>query len=405
MKLNLNEINYILCETIKLLTEITVQNAYSKYYANIDEETFKYILSVIQPNDKNNLHKNTQWVLGLYQKEPDKIFNSLPLLSNENNNGYLQIFNRLCVLNMLQNNERDIKRYPTIESLAEKISQFNYDDLWGDNSDRKKRVLRQEFKDAKDNIQLIYEDDIWKVLVPKSYEASVYWGDNTKWCTAYKDDKSYYEEYSSQGPLYININKQTKEKYQFHFETSSFKDKNDEEISGDNLFETINATTGMIKAYKKILSNDIFNTLLTPHSIIYENDYFKVITQYRLVYTDDIFWDTETHFETPPLTLIYKADDSKIDINYGIGSDGFSHFYCLKQNKYLIGIVDDEGDAFFHILTLNEIMQKCITENMGEFYGQDYYGEVEAKDGTLSDMVLKHPETKDIIMRIDENLL
>lgn len=405
MKLNLNEINYILCETIKLLTEITIQKGYQDWYSDINEDVYYYILSIVQPHNKNNLFKNSKWVLQLYRQNPNDIFNKLETFYNNENNGLLQIFDRLCVLNYLQGNERDIFSYKTYDELKNKISQFNNEDLWGDNADRKKRLLRDEFKDAKHDINIIYEDNEWFVLVPLSYEASVYWGDNTKWCTAYKDDKSYYEKYSSQGPLYININKQTKEKYQFHFETSSFKNKNDDEISGDNLFETINATTGMINAYKKILSNDIFNILLTPHSIIYENDYFKVITQYRLVYTDDIFWDTDTHFETPPLTIIYKADNSKIDINYGIGCDGFSHFYCLKQNKYLIGIVDDEGDAFFHILTLNEIMQKCITENMGEFYGQDYYGEVEAKDGTLSDMVLKHPETKDIIMRIDENLL
>lgn len=402
MKLNLNEINYILCETIKLLTEITVQKAYQNYYSYIDEDVYTYILSLIQPNQKNILHQDTKWVLGLYQNNPE-IIHDLPRLVNDEGTGILQIYNRLKVLNIIEGRDKNLYNFKTIDELENLTSQFNPDELWGNNDERKKRVLRSDAIEAKNEVDLIYEDNTWIVLIPKTYEASVYWGHGTSWCTAYKDDKKYYNEYTSDGPLYININIRTGEKYQFHFETSSFKDKNDNDIEGDNLFDAIKASKGMVNVYKSILPKEIFNTLITPYNVVYENDYFEVVTQYRLFYNDSIFWDLEYRFDTPPLKLIYK-DGSELNVDDGTVCDGFSHFYCLNDGKYLIGIVNSDGDAYFHILTLNDIMQKHITEFSGEFYGSDYSGTIVATNGTISDMISNHPEIKDIIKRIDKHL-
>jgi hypothetical protein len=203
--------------------------------------------------------------------------------------------------------------------------------------------------------------------------------------------------------LYININKITGEKYQFHFETSSFKDKNDNDIEGDNLFDVIKASKGMVNAYQNILPKEIFDTLITPYNVVYENEYFEVVTQYRLVYNDSVFWDSENKFDTPPLKLIYK-DGSELNMDDGTACDGFSHFYCLNDGKYLIGIVNSDGDAYFHILTLNDIMEKHITEFSGEFYGSDYCGTFVATNGEISDMITNHPETEDIIKRMDKHL-
>lgn len=73
------------------------------------------------------------------------------------------------------------------------------------------------------------------VIVPKTEEASCYYGKNTKWCTAATSTYNRFDQYNRKGRLYININKKTKEKYQFHFESDEFKDSADGDINLDDI--------------------------------------------------------------------------------------------------------------------------------------------------------------------------
>ena len=65
------------------------------------------------------------------------------------------------------------------------------------------------------------------IIVPHTEEASCYYGKGTQWCTAANNGNNMFEYYNDNGNLYININKLTHEKYQFHFETDSFMDETD----------------------------------------------------------------------------------------------------------------------------------------------------------------------------------
>ena len=60
------------------------------------------------------------------------------------------------------------------------------------------------------------------------YGASCELGSGTEWCTATGKSDMYFQNYIEDGPLYIIINKSNpKEKYQFHYESNSFMDKDD----------------------------------------------------------------------------------------------------------------------------------------------------------------------------------
>ena len=96
-----------------------------------------------------------------------------------------------------------------------------------DLSDDFKPVRKQS--DAKENLEKVYEDNEWIVYVPHSHAAARRGGEGTRWCTASEDD-FYYNMYSKQGPLYINVRKSDGAKYQFHFETDQFMDANDEPV-------------------------------------------------------------------------------------------------------------------------------------------------------------------------------
>ena len=60
------------------------------------------------------------------------------------------------------------------------------------------------------------------------YGVSCELGSGTEWCTATGNTRDHFDEYILKGPLFIFI--KSNEKYQFSYETTSFMDKNDEDI-------------------------------------------------------------------------------------------------------------------------------------------------------------------------------
>ena len=58
-----------------------------------------------------------------------------------------------------------------------------------------------------DEVDRIYEDNRFVVVVPKTHKSSCYYGAGTKWCTASKDTDSHFSNYKSGGELYYIIDK------------------------------------------------------------------------------------------------------------------------------------------------------------------------------------------------------
>jgi hypothetical protein len=62
------------------------------------------------------------------------------------------------------------------------------------------------------------------------YGTSCELGSGTQWCTATGKTRAHYDTYTKQGPLYIFIKPGSDEKYQFHYESKQFMDKNDRPV-------------------------------------------------------------------------------------------------------------------------------------------------------------------------------
>lgn len=69
---------------------------------------------------------------------------------------------------------------------------------------KKKENLTTKSSRSKD-VDLLYEDDTWKILIPRSWDAARKYGTFTHWCTAVGDSsgEGHYKRYSGQGPLII----------------------------------------------------------------------------------------------------------------------------------------------------------------------------------------------------------
>ena len=220
-----------------LLEDIT---AVKNRYPNISDEDFNRILKLdpTYRDGSNSVGKYTKWLLNLFSKGNLEIRQHVYDL--------LQQFE--AKRNSLQN--KDIGQFKSIEQLERTLAETDMPEL----SDRQK--LRKVQKavhntDLNKDAELVFESDAWEVWIPKTYEASCRLGRDSRWCTASTENDYYYDRYSSEGPLYINIHKNLPdEKYQFHFESNQFMDINDNAI---NLSEFLDKHSSLKEFYLPII--------------------------------------------------------------------------------------------------------------------------------------------------------
>ncbi len=69
--------------------------------------------------------------------------------------------------------------------------------------------IKLKEKELKKQTKVLYDKNGWLVLKPLSFAASLAYGAGTKWCTASKNNPSYFYDYCSRGSLVYIINRQT----------------------------------------------------------------------------------------------------------------------------------------------------------------------------------------------------
>jgi hypothetical protein len=93
-------------------------------------------------------------------------------------------------------------------------------------------IEKKKYLDAKEGSELLYEDENWKIYIPRNKGAACELGKGTEWCTA-APGLDYYEQYhSDEDPLYIFIHRNGK-KFQFHYASMQFMNENDERVDAE----------------------------------------------------------------------------------------------------------------------------------------------------------------------------
>jgi len=105
----------------------------------------------------------------------------------------------------------------------------------------KEYLAQKEEKSTKGEGQLkVYENDTWAIYFPQTQGAACALGKGTDWCTA-APGLGYYQNYANEDQLIIFINKKDpEEKYQFHYKSGQFMDKNDIGLNEDDKFYYLN---------------------------------------------------------------------------------------------------------------------------------------------------------------------
>ena len=360
-----SERKYIFKEAIRQLNEITVRDAREKYYSDIDVKDWMTIITTLQGNRLDILEPETKWALGLYKKNSPRFMEDLYKLHNENGEGYLDVFKRAKIRRMISGQEANLNNYKSIADLGKFIGSLDYERIMG----KTKGETSNAVNNAKDNVQIFYEDDEWTILSPKSYEASCYWGNGAEWCTAYRDDDRWYKHYTEQGPLFINIEKNTGKKYQFHFETSSFMDMFDDDMDSP-ILDNMKANEGVREFWTKyILQNYDYPELYLKFCA--ERSEYGLNFDLHKIKDEYYFYDTNDETFVELGKLDYCGDWEFIDnsIYGGVYRDYIALIRKYGSYNYINGCGEYISDTWFDTVSSPDYESGYIIFKLKEKYG------------------------------------
>jgi len=97
---------------------------------------------------------------------------------------------------------KDINQYDSLKDISDAISKHE-------------NKVRRDVKEI-DGADVVYEDDRFTVVSPKTYEASCYYGAGSKWCTAAKSSDAHFMSYNRDGKLFYFLDKKEKSGSRFY---------------------------------------------------------------------------------------------------------------------------------------------------------------------------------------------
>lgn len=211
-----------------LLNELSGKEIYQKYYSKLPYDEFLTIVradpqTVYEDGELKKMGKYSKLLVALYQK------GGIRLDDVDKANEYLgYVYTHKIAL--------DVNKVKQLSDLYDVVKGYIVQDT--KNLEEILKILPQE------EYKVLHNGDNWYMFQPLTEKASCYLGVNTEWCTTWgpyslnkkhRDRGNHFTSHSNRGPLYIMINKNDpNDKYQFHFETNQFMDKNDRRINTGN---------------------------------------------------------------------------------------------------------------------------------------------------------------------------
>ena len=162
----------------KLLLEGRIEDAKKKYPQFSDE-----IFDFYTENDPSGNQKYLNWLLSRAIHTPDR-----KVRYHNDMIDAIIFFHR----NQQKFTKKDINQYKDLISLEKSIVEVE------------EKIKEKKLKKQRD---IIYKDDRWLVISPKTYEASCAYGAGTKWCVTSKDTSTHWNTYSKNASFFFILDK------------------------------------------------------------------------------------------------------------------------------------------------------------------------------------------------------
>jgi len=185
---------------------------------------FEEVLKFFEDADPTTNKQYTEWIIRRYIDGGIRYLEDVDSTVAEN----LAIYHELKTRRMLPPELMDINKFKGSTGTNSMMRFFR------DVYNIYRELPEQQAKIDKGEVEQVYEDDEIRIVHPEDQTAACYYGQGTRWCTASTKSRNYFDDYNSDGPLYIVLPKKPKykgEKYQLHFESFSFMNENDETVN------------------------------------------------------------------------------------------------------------------------------------------------------------------------------
>ena len=336
----------------KLLLEGRIEDAKKKYPQFSDA-----IFNFYTKEDPSGNQKYLNWLLSTTIKD-SKYELGNPKVYHDDMINAIIFFHR----NQQKFTKKDINQYKDLISLEKSIVEVE------------EKIKEKKLKKQRD---IIYKDDRWLVISPKTYEASCAYGAGTKWCVTMKDTSTHWNTYSKNASFFFILDKHKTDEnnlYKVAFrrvgrgEKFELWDAKDSEFSKLRLGETyINELPKKmlekIESYHRVnfpkgegrpkwidddpraqaLHNSIGDDYLEDHDDtqygipIYQTDdgYYQVATSEEL---DEAMWSYYDDYSTSDLIEYYDGDGNYMEL---LDED---NFIDTEVSSYIdnVGYDDDE---------------------------------------------------------------
>jgi hypothetical protein len=215
------------------LNESKLEDIYSKYYADIESNTFNQLISadptsIVKNGEVAKMGVYSKWLLQLYKAD------SLKLEDLYKATEYLTTFDGLKKRKLLSGQQADILSYKSLPDLFQIVSEVGGT---GKPTEDESYLINDRYFINNGQAELYFEDADYLIVIPRTLEASQFYGKDTEWCTL---KPNMFNHYSEKGNLYIIINKhnlnssERKRKLQFHFESKQFMNMDDENLKTED---------------------------------------------------------------------------------------------------------------------------------------------------------------------------
>tara|TARA_R110001599_G_scaffold120264_3_gene291278 strand:+ start:1757 stop:3322 length:1566 start_codon:yes stop_codon:yes gene_type:complete len=163
------------------------------------------VLKHFTQNDPSGNNKYLMWMVKMYLNpeergtSPNDISSVVQRFHKNANRLTMAIIMGMDLFNdgsKIVTSPKNIDSYDDISQLERVMDEVD--------SIQTKKVKEDE---AKAGVDKLYEDERWLLVKPNTYEGSCYYGSSTKWCTAMKDNRTHFSDYSKDGNLFYIIDK------------------------------------------------------------------------------------------------------------------------------------------------------------------------------------------------------
>lgn len=208
--------------------------------------------------DPTNRGKYLRWMTDLFKHMSFNIFFEDLYKITES----LDLFEK--VQGKLNVDERNILNYNTNNDLWDTIKKYkNQTELI-----LSKKQLKGDTP-VDGEFDVLLDNEIYSVIVPKTHRSACYWGSGSRWCTAHSGHDRTFGGYAEKGPIVILYHKNgdIKNNVQFHLETSQYMDLEDKPIDPEFLFSKY---PDVLHTFVDYIERNEYNFIKKPDLAFYQ---------------------------------------------------------------------------------------------------------------------------------------